>query len=216
MRKTRPPATPGNRQIENRLKLVLRGRPALTSACSPNWFSQEPLFLDTETTGLGNTAQVIEVALTDASGNAVFETRLSSSVPVEALAIHGVDAYALSGSPAWPDVATQLQRIIDRYPPIIFNSAFDLRILRQTTAAYHDPASGVSVHCVMQLSAKFFGATNRYGTISLDWAAQAASVKWSARAHAAVTDACMTAAMVNVIADYNWDLTMKLSSFAAS
>lgn len=137
--------------IENKLKLVLRGHPALTSACSPNWFSQEPLFLDTETTGLGNAVQVIEVALIDASGNEVFETRLSPSVPVEAeaLAIHGIDAYALSGSPAWPDVATQLQRIIDRHSPIIFNAAFDLRILRQTTAAYHDPASGVSVHCVM-------------------------------------------------------------------
>ena len=41
-----------------------------------DWLSLAPLFLDTETTGLDNTAEALEIGLTDASGQVVFETRL--------------------------------------------------------------------------------------------------------------------------------------------
>lgn len=45
-----------------------------------DWLSLAPLFLDTETTGLDNTAEALEIGLTDASGQVVFETRLQPSV----------------------------------------------------------------------------------------------------------------------------------------
>ncbi len=39
-----------------------------------DWLSLAPLFLDTETTGLDNTAEAPEIGLTDAAGQVVFET----------------------------------------------------------------------------------------------------------------------------------------------
>lgn len=38
-----------------------------------DWLSLAPLFLDTETTGLDNTAEALEIGLTDAAGQVVFE-----------------------------------------------------------------------------------------------------------------------------------------------
>ncbi len=45
-----------------------------------DWLSLAPLFLDTETTGLDNTAEALEIGLTDAAGQVVFETRLKPTV----------------------------------------------------------------------------------------------------------------------------------------
>ncbi|EIY2155925.1 3'-5' exonuclease, partial [Escherichia coli] len=49
-----------------------------------DWLSLAPLFLDTETTGLDNTAEALEIGLTDASGQVVFETRLKPTVAIGA------------------------------------------------------------------------------------------------------------------------------------
>ncbi len=60
-----------------------------------DWLSLAPLFLDTETTGLDNTAEALEIGLTDV---AVFETRLKPTVAigVQAAAVHGMKFNSLS------------------------------------------------------------------------------------------------------------------------
>lgn len=61
------------------------------------WLSLAPLFLDTETTVLGNTAEAQKIGLTDAAGQVVFETRLRPTVVIEvqATAVHGINEQAL-------------------------------------------------------------------------------------------------------------------------
>lgn len=107
-----------------------------------DWLSLAPLFLDTETTGLDNTAEALEIGLTDASGQVVFETRLKPTVAIgaQAAAVHGISEQALCGAPSWTDVARQLRHAIGDRPVIIFNARFDIRILKQTAAAHSDPA----------------------------------------------------------------------------
>ncbi len=177
------------------------------SARALSWLDKAPLFLDTETTGLGRDAQVIEIGLVDTQGLVVFETRLKPSVSIEpeALAVHGIDALALSDEPVWPDIVPRLLQATGNHPLVIFNADYDLRILRQTAAAYDDPASwldNIQAFCAMNLAADYFGATNRHGSISLANAAHQAGVLWPDRAHAAVTDARVTAGVVAFIADY--------------
>lgn len=170
-----------------------------------SWMNQAPLFLDTETTGLGDNAEALEIGLTDASGCTVFETRLKPTVAIEpqAAAVHGIDESALSGEPSWLAIAQQLRHVIGTRPLIIFNADFDTRILKQTAAAHGDLAEwldGLTIHCAMKLAAEYFGATNRYGTISLASAASQAELTWDDRAHSAIADARMTAGVVNAIA----------------
>lgn len=207
------PQTEKQRQAGLRLAVLSRlnstsGQMALKAH---TWLSHKPLFLDTETTGLGNHAEALEIGLTEADGSVVFATRLKPTVAIEpqATSVHGIVEQALTGEPSWPDVAEHLRHIIASRPLIIFNAEFDTRILKQTAAAHGDPAewlSGLAVHCAMKLAAGYFGATNRYGTISLAGAASQAALDQEDRAHSAVADARMTARVVSAIAAYHLQL----------
>ncbi len=76
-------------------------------------------------------------------------------------------------------MARQLRHAIGDRPVIIFNARFDIRILKQTAAAHSDPADWLeelTVYCAMELAAGYYGATNRYGTISLASAASQAGL----------------------------------------
>lgn len=61
----------------------------------------------------------------------------------------------------------------------------------------------VFVLLTLALAAGYFGATNRYGTISLASAASQAALTWEGEAHSPIADARMTAGVVNAIAAYH-------------
>lgn len=181
-----------------------RGRSAMLAH---TWLSQDPLFLDTETTGLGNAAQALEIGLVNARGDTIFHSRLKPTVSIEpaAFAVHGISEASLADAPSWPDIASQLQQLIVQRPLVIFNADFDMRILKQTASAHNDQADWLDtlmVYCAMRLSAGYYGATNRYGTISLASAAGQAGLSWQGQAHSALVDAIMTAGVVSDIAAY--------------
>ncbi|EDU3770403.1 3'-5' exonuclease [Salmonella enterica subsp. enterica serovar Minnesota] len=190
-----------------------RGRAA---RLAHTWLSQDPVFLDTETTGLDDTAQALEIGLVNTRGETIFETRLKPTVSIDpaAAAVHGISKAELADAPSWPDIAPQLLHHIGQRPMVIFNADFDTRILAQTAAAHNDPAGwlgSLTVYCAMRLAAGYYGPTNRYGTISLASAASQAGLNWSGRAHSAVADAVMTARVVNDVAGYWRQLQREMS-----
>lgn len=165
------------------------------------------VFLDTETTGLDDEAQIIEIAIVNDAGAVLFESLVKPTVPVdyEAQEIHGIGPERLATAPAWPDIAEQVRAVLEDKRVVIFNSKFDIRLLQQTATA-HAAGQGVEAYdaavkwimkletvCAMYRAAKVFGATNRYGTISLVDAAAAAGVDFQGRAHSAAGDAGTTA-----------------------
>jgi len=177
---------------------------------------RNPLFLDTETTGLGPTAEAIEIGLVDAKEEIIYTVYLKPTIAIEAgaTAVHGLQQSDVSQAPSWPQIVSQLREAIGTRPLIIFNAPFDIRILKQTAAAHGDPATWLDeleVHCAMKLAAGYFGATNRYGGISLFDAAYKAGVEWIDKAHSASEDARVTAAVINHIADYYEELQSRLA-----
>ncbi|EAB8478308.1 3'-5' exonuclease [Salmonella enterica subsp. enterica] len=209
------PQTEKQQQASARLGLQARmkserGRFAMLAH---TWLALDPVFLDTETTGLDAGAQALEVGLVNARGETIFETRLKPTVSIDpaAAAVHGISEAELADAPSWPDIAQQLQHHIGRRPLIIFNADFDTRILKQTAIAHNAPVSWLdtlTVYCAMRLAAGYYGPTNRYGTISLASATSQAGLNWSGRAHSAVADAVMTARVVSDIAEY-WHLLQR-------
>ncbi|EEK3037562.1 3'-5' exonuclease [Salmonella enterica] len=209
------PQTKKQRQAGTRLSLQARmkserGRFAMLAH---TWLALDPVFLDTETTGLDAGAQALEIGLVNARGETIFETRLKPTVSIDpaAAAVHGISEAELADAPSWPDIAQQLQHHIGRRPLIIFNADFDTRILKQTATAHNAPVSWLdtlTVYCAMRLAAGYYGPTNRYGTISLASATSQAGLNWSGRAHSAVADAVMTARVVSDIAEY-WHLLQR-------
>jgi DNA polymerase-3 subunit epsilon len=173
----------------------------------------EHVFLDTETTGLDDDAQVVEIAIVDSTGAVLFESLVKPTVPVdpEAAAIHGIGPDRLASAPAWPEIADRVRAVLEGKTVVIFNSDFDTRLLQQTATA-HSEAMGLDAYdeavkwildletvCAMYRAADVYGATNQYGTISLINAAAAAGVEFQGRAHSAAGDAATTAALWRVM-----------------
>lgn len=193
----------------------MRSNLAKASVMAQRWVALEPLVLDTETTGLGERDQVIELAVTDIRGAVLLCTRLRPTVEIDpqAMGVHGITETELSNEPTWTQVAPALARLLSGRHLVIFNSSFDSRILRQTASAFGDQLSWWQEQnclCAMKLAADAFGSTNRHGTISLADATCEAGVSWKGRAHSAATDAIATADLVTEIAKVQRDLVVQL------
>ncbi len=182
-----------------------------------NWLTEGCYVLDTETTGLGDNDQIIEIAVCDASGKVCYEQRILPSVPINPKAeeIHGISLDDLAGCPKWPEIVNDLKALLTGQTVVIYNSDFDLGMLRSTSQAFEtDDAwlNTLSIRCAMELSVQAFGATNRYGTISLANAAEAAGVSWPGEAHSAKVDALVTLGILRSLSDHYHQLHIELKT----
>lgn len=180
-----------------------------------NWLTEGCYVLDTETTGLGNNDQIIEIAVCDASGRVCYEQRISPSVPINPKAeeIHAISLDDLAGCPKWPEIVNDLKALLTGQTVVTYNSDFDLDMLRNTSQAFQtDDAwlNTLNIRCAMELSVQAFGATNRYGTISLANAAEAAGVSWPGEAHSAKVDALVTLGVLRTLSDHYHRLHIEL------
>lgn len=99
------------------------------------------LIVDTETTGLDNAAEVVEICVLDMSGNVLFESLCKprlAEMSEGAQRVHQIKPETLAQSPdfvaLWPSFAAAVKgRTL-----IAYNAEFDRRILRQTCAAWAD------------------------------------------------------------------------------
>lgn len=98
-------------------------------------------FLDTETTGLDETDQVVEIALIDGGGHLLFHSLVNPTVPMSdrAQEVHGIPAGELAAAPAWPAAYPHIQHLLENRLVISHNASFDRRLLRQTCAAHGLP-----------------------------------------------------------------------------
>ena len=206
---------PSPKQIRGRkissLKAKLRSALAKASLTAGAWLDARPVILDSETTGLGNNAQIIEISIIDSSGEVLLDTRVKATVPVEdeARSIHGISDESLSAAAQWPEIVDQVKKLLQNRVVVIFNSEFDIRLMRQSGNAFklnNDWIDGIDTRCAMDLSADAYGATNRYGTISLADAAVEAGVVWEGSAHSSLADSKATLGIIKTIAKYSADL----------
>jgi DNA polymerase III epsilon subunit-like protein len=133
---------------------------------SRRYAAEQPLFLDTETTGTGPRAEIIEVALIDAEGGVLLNTlvRPTRPIPADAAAIHGISNNLVGDAPAWAEVWPELQRLTSGRLVGIYNAEFDVRLLRQTHAAHRlAGAADLRAFCIMLLYAEYRGQRGAYG-----------------------------------------------------
>jgi DNA polymerase-3 subunit epsilon len=64
--------------------------------------SQNPVYLDTETTGLEKSDEIIEISIIDAAGQVLLNSlvRPSKPIPMNATAIHGISNDQVQKAPA--------------------------------------------------------------------------------------------------------------------
>jgi len=133
--------------------------------------NKKPIYLDTETTGLKDTDQIVEICLLDHDGSIAFQSLVKPSVkiPPDATRVHHITDAMVSAAPTWPELWPQLEPLLSTRRIAIYNAEYDLRLLKQSHVAHKlDWSTAISSFCIMKLYAQFRG----------DWNSRAGNYRW--------------------------------------
>ncbi|MGQ6434502.1 3'-5' exonuclease [Serratia sp. IR-2025] len=173
------------------------------------WLRDNVLILDTETTGLGDDAEIVEVTIIDTAGRVLLNTLVKprSVIPASATAIHGITNEMVATAPSWPHVCRSLYDIISGRKVVIYNCDFDTRILDQTNDDW-----GITIHfkierptfeCAMLAYAEFYGQNSERGGYKwqkLTAAAEQQGVIIEGTPHRALSDCLTTLGVIKAMA----------------
>lgn len=159
--------------------------------------------LDTETTGLGDSAEIVEIAIIRADGTILLNRLVKPSrpIPAAATAIHGITDADVNDAPTWPELWPQVKAIISHRTVIAYNAPFDQDMIAQSCGAYptliQEPVVvGARWADLMELWRMFIDVDHR---ISLANACAAASIPLGA--HRALADAEAARKLLHFIAN---------------
>lgn len=132
------------------------------------YLQRQPLFLDTETTGLDAQAEIVEISVIDAAGEVLLDSlvRPQRPIPAEVVRVHGITNQMVAAAPRWPQVWAELEGLLRGRPVGIYNAEFDVRMLRQSHAASGlawAPAAFADF-CIMRLYARYRAQPGRFGS----------------------------------------------------
>jgi DNA polymerase-3 subunit epsilon len=124
---------------------------------------KNPIYMDTETTGLHSTAEIVEIAIIDQDGNTIFESlvRPSQPIPPDATRIHRITDEMVRSAPYWPIIWPTIRSILSNHHTAIYNAEYDLRMLQSSLKRYNQPWMNIfDTSCIMNLFARFRGDWN--------------------------------------------------------
>lgn len=167
--------------------------------------------LDTETLGLSNDAEIIEISLIDGRGKVLLDTLVkpTKEVPQEAINIHGITNEMLSEEKSWTEVQLDFENAIRGKTLVIYNADYDMRIIHQTYLAHgkklpKDIEESITIDCAMLTYAAFSGV---WDDRREDWkwhklidAAENSGVSTDT-AHRSLADTIMTLGVIKYIAE---------------
>jgi DNA polymerase-3 subunit epsilon len=123
------------------------------------------LVLDTQTTGLGENDEIIEIAVTsNLDGKTLLNTLVRPTVPIsnDATMIHGITNEIVEKGQPWSDVYKQLCDIVANKILLIYNADFDLSMIQQTCLAHNIDAPNFKSRCMMELYATYIDSERWY------------------------------------------------------
>jgi len=169
----------------------------------------QPIYLDTETTGTGQTDRIIQVGIVDTQGETLFQSLVNPGMPIpaESSAVNAITDEMVRDAPLWTMVWSDVEAILKGRVIGIYNAEFDIRLLRQTNKAYGLPMSIETnqAFCVMKLFSAFYGEwnarNNGFKSQKLEFAGRFFAIPIP-NSHNAIDDARLTAALTWAIADY--------------
>jgi DNA polymerase III epsilon subunit-like protein len=157
---------------------------------------------------LGSEDEVIELALVHSSGAVLFSSLIQPQNPQRpdlATHIHGITHMMLADAPRFPDVWPLITTILRRYRCVlVYNAAFDHRLLDVTASRYGCRVPGGVWECLMEQYAIFHGAwSNYHGSYtwqSLSTACSCLGVDVPGASHRALTDALAALGVLQALA----------------
>lgn len=186
-----------NTYIQTLKTRLLADTPA---GCALTLLGANTLILDTETTGLHPSSEVIEISLIDCEGNVLLDTLVKplGSIPSAATAVHNITEEMCASAPSWTEVHERYAAIVEGRHVLIFNAPFDLRLIDQTYAQHQispEARPAFYHHCMMKLYSDHINEPGRYGKAkwqSLAKAVDHCQIEWKGDAHRALADCFAT------------------------
>lgn len=133
---------------------------------------ESAVILDSETTGLRSGAEVCQIAVIDVRGEVLLDTlvRPERGIPADATAIHGITDEQVADAPPFTDVYLELHALLQGKRVIVYNTDFDMRLIRQSLTAHEvSPFGETEVlldagawECAMRQYAAYCGDWNDY------------------------------------------------------
>ncbi len=179
------------------------------------------IVLDTETTGLKDTHEVVEVGAVDSDGDTVIDCLVipTRPIPAEVTEIHGITNQMVCDTGVlWGVLVEQLHELKGR-PVVAYNASFDLDLIAQSETFHHWATFGADPFpseidylatetlCLMQLATHHFasrlewdGTRNRLERLSLKRACELAGIEYPDNAHRAIPDCLVTLELLKFIA----------------
>src|SRR5512137_696491 len=76
--------------------------------------NKRPIYLDTETTGLKNADQIVEICLLDHDGTVLVDSlvRPTVKIPPDATRVHHITDAMVAAAPTWPELWPQLEPLL--------------------------------------------------------------------------------------------------------
>lgn len=162
--------------------------------------------LDTETTGLNDQAEIVEISIIDQHGCVLLDTLVKPQrpIPADATDIHGITNAMVSTAPTWPEIHSKVSEIVSGKPLVIYNADYDMRLIAQTARRYGLAPITADAHCAMLAYAEFWGewdhSKNDYRWQRLTAAAEQQGVVMAGQAHRALADVRMTLGVLQAMA----------------
>lgn len=130
------------------------------------------VILDTETTGLGYDAEIVQIAIITPDEQVLLNTLVKPVQPIPRVAtnIHGITDAMVADAPTFLEVAPQLRELLGGITVVVYNANYDERLLQQSALArdwrdYDLPIFGpYGYECAMEMYAQWVGQRSRYGS----------------------------------------------------
>lgn len=157
------------------------------------------LIIDTESTGLDDDAQIVEIAVVDLDGRDILNTLIKPTCEIspQAAAVHGITPEQVANAPLFSDLWPFLSALFRNRLLLSYGAGFDFRLLRQSAQAAgsitREDDPGWQIGCIMQAYADFYGQWSDYFQSNkfqkLTAAADQLGIHLEGKAHGALYDA---------------------------
>lgn len=133
------------------------------------------LYLDTETTGLNDDDEIIDISVVGADGRVLLNSLVkpTKNIPATASSIHGIYDVHVAKAPSWREVYPILAQLLDSHPTVvIYNADYDTRMIRNANKRHRFPLPNADWQCAMKRYSDFYGewddyhGNNRWKTLS--------------------------------------------------
>ena len=160
---------------------------------------KEFVVLDSETTGLGNPIDFVEVGVLSGRGESLFDSLIEPSCPVDprAFRVHGHTAESLAGERRFFEVYPDLLEVLWAKRVVVYNAPYDRRVWDAAVGRLGARAALAGElapwECAMRAFAAYVGERSKRGGYK--------SQKLSGGDHTAIGDASATLRLIERMAE---------------